>query len=79
VQTPYSLEVFQKATGSPEPLLEHPCRKIVFTIRSHDQGWGGENTDHGSYRSSWTWFDAGLEKFDAAVFGTDGKPEEGKY
>lgn len=76
VKTPYSLEAFQKATGSPDPLLEHPCRKIVFTIRSHDQGWGGDHADHGSYRSSWTWFDAGLEKFDADVFGTDGKPEE---
>lgn len=34
----------------------HPCRKIVFFIASHDQGWGGRQK--GSYESSNTWFDA---------------------
>ncbi|KAM0721361.1 hypothetical protein Q7P37_002285 [Cladosporium fusiforme] len=33
--------------------LQHPVRKIVFTITSHDQGWAG-NKDQGS----WTWFTA---------------------
>lgn len=39
---------------------------IVFTLRSRDQGWGGNPEDRGSYRSSWTWFDAGLEKFEGS-------------
>ncbi|WEW61874.1 hypothetical protein PRK78_007371 [Emydomyces testavorans] len=34
----------------------HPCRKISFTVTSHDQGWGGSQP--GSYDGSWTWFDA---------------------
>jgi hypothetical protein len=44
--------------------LYSPCRKIVFTITSHDQGWGGDYDDRGTYRGSWTWFEAGLERFD---------------
>jgi hypothetical protein len=38
------------------------CRKIVFTIRSRDQGWGGSAADKGTYRGSYTWFDVGLER-----------------
>ncbi|KAF7955949.1 hypothetical protein EAE96_004870 [Botrytis aclada] len=41
---------------------EFPCKKIVFHIRSHDQGWGGVRTDKGTYRGSYTWFDVGLER-----------------
>jgi len=36
------------------------CRKIVFRIKSHDQGWGG--SDPGAYETSYTWFDVGLER-----------------
>ncbi|KAL1967120.1 hypothetical protein VTN77DRAFT_3411 [Rasamsonia byssochlamydoides] len=36
----------------------HPCRKIVFAISAHDQGWGGEQGCKGTYRGSYTWFDA---------------------
>lgn len=36
------------------------CRKVVFELRSHDQGWGG--SDKGKYDSSYTWFDVGLER-----------------
>ncbi|KAL1986914.1 hypothetical protein VTN96DRAFT_5331 [Rasamsonia emersonii] len=36
----------------------HPCRKIVFSISSHDQGWGGERGCQGTYKGSYTWFDA---------------------
>lgn len=36
----------------------HPCRKIVFDISSHDQGWGGESDHRGTFQGSWTWFDA---------------------
>ncbi|EFQ32762.1 uncharacterized protein GLRG_07906 [Colletotrichum graminicola M1.001] len=53
-------------TGSMErpPMLTNPVRKIVFKIRSRDQGWGGAVADKGTYRGSWSWFEAGLEKFD---------------
>lgn len=37
---------------------QHPCRKIEFSIASHDQGWGGGV--NGSYKTSYTWFDAYL-------------------
>ena len=47
------------------PTLEHPVRKIVWKIRSRDQGWGGSTSDHNTYRGSWTWFEAGLERFEA--------------
>jgi len=47
------------------PRSQHPCRKIVFTIKSRDQGWGGDKNDHGTYRGSFTWFDVGLERLEA--------------
>ncbi len=37
-------------------------RRIVFSYRSKDQGWSDHYADHGSYRNSWTWFEAGLRK-----------------
>jgi hypothetical protein len=37
---------------------QHPVRKIVFSISSHDQGWGGETGCRGTYYGSWSWFDA---------------------
>lgn len=60
----YSLAQFQQWIGGPTDTLEHPCRKIVFTLRSRDQGWGGQPQDRGGYRGSWTWFEAGRERFD---------------
>ncbi|KAJ4416131.1 hypothetical protein N0V85_002399 [Neurospora sp. IMI 360204] len=44
------------------PTLSHPCRKIKFTIVSHDQGWGGEPNTRRTYKNSFTWFDIGLER-----------------
>ena len=44
------------------PRGEHPCRKIVFTIKSHDQGWADDQSNMGTYKESFTWFDVGLEK-----------------
>ncbi|RKF63725.1 hypothetical protein OnM2_023007 [Erysiphe neolycopersici] len=41
---------------------EFPCRKIVFTLQSHDQGWGGIAGCRGTYRNSFTWFDIGKEE-----------------
>ncbi|PHH88683.1 hypothetical protein CDD83_7213 [Cordyceps sp. RAO-2017] len=57
---------FAKLANYPTPRLVHPCRKIVFSIRSHDQGFGGEPGTRETYNSSWTWFEAGLERFDAS-------------
>ncbi|TDZ35950.1 hypothetical protein C8035_v008375 [Colletotrichum spinosum] len=56
-------EYFEGSMSQP-PALIHPVRKIVFKLRSRDQGWGGAHGDRGTYRHSWTWFEAGLEKFD---------------
>lgn len=55
---------FAKLADYPTPKLVHPVRKVVFTIKSKDQGFvdGGQNA--GTYNASWTWFEAGLERFD---------------
>lgn len=45
------------------PELLHPVRKIVFTVESRDQGWSSRERS-GQYINSWTWFEAGLERFD---------------
>ncbi len=47
------------------PRGEHPCRKIVFTITSRDQGWGGDRDDRGTYKGSFTWFDVGIDRIQA--------------
>lgn len=39
------------------PMPQLRCRKIVISLLSHDQGWGGtENPKH-----SWSWFDLSKE------------------
>ncbi|KAF4455605.1 hypothetical protein F53441_2129 [Fusarium austroafricanum] len=55
---------FAKLADYPTPKLLHPVRKVVFSIRSKDQGWGGEAENRHTYNGAWTWFEAGLEKFD---------------
>ncbi|ETS84223.1 hypothetical protein PFICI_02248 [Pestalotiopsis fici W106-1] len=58
--------------------LESPCRKIVFKITSHDQGWGGNIADKGTFKGSWTWFDAGIDRFTSEPESLNGKaPSEG--
>ncbi|KAI9046928.1 hypothetical protein LZ554_009005 [Drepanopeziza brunnea f. sp. 'monogermtubi'] len=54
-------EVFSRWTEASQIRGEHACRKIVFTIVSHDQGWGGSSADRGTYKGSYTWFDVGKE------------------
>lgn len=44
---------------------EHPCRKIVFSFKSHDQGWGGTREQKNTYKGSYTWFEAGKERLTA--------------
>jgi hypothetical protein len=47
------------------PRGDHPCRKVVFTIKSKDQGWADRRELCGTYKGSYTWFDVGLEKLQA--------------
>ncbi|KAI0405926.1 hypothetical protein F4802DRAFT_124513 [Xylaria palmicola] len=44
--------------------LEHPARKIVFDIVSRDQGWSHDLENHHTFHYSWTWFEAGIDRFD---------------
>lgn len=58
---------FAKSAKYPVPRLTHPARKVVFSFRSQDQGWVTSSSDaQDPYSKSWTWFDAGLERFDAS-------------
>lgn len=61
----HDAKFFKGLVSYPTPRLVHPVRKVVFTIKSHDQGWANRNVQRGSYKASWTWFEAGLERFDA--------------
>ncbi|KAI0874540.1 hypothetical protein GGS24DRAFT_459062 [Hypoxylon argillaceum] len=60
----YTKEELESFIEGPHVELKHPFRKIVFDIVSRDQGWGGEPNTNGSFRSSWTWFDVGVDRFD---------------
>ncbi|KAL7924444.1 hypothetical protein ACQKWADRAFT_286733 [Trichoderma austrokoningii] len=52
--------------------FSNPARKVVFRICSHDQGWTTDGipvTEDGlphMFISAKTWFDAGIERFDAS-------------
>lgn len=56
---------FTSLADYPTPKLIHPVRKIVFSIRSKDQGWVTNARHKGTFTGAWTWFEAGLERFDA--------------
>jgi hypothetical protein len=65
-------DLLKKWKAKSSPRSEHPCRKIVFTIKSHDQGWASEDLRyHRTYQRSWTWFDVGLERVEAREVGID--------
>lgn len=70
----HSVEIFQKWIAAPEHIVSHPVRKIVFTFSCRDQGWGGDPADWGTFSGSWTWFDVGLERFDANAKCTEDCP-----
>jgi len=46
------------------------CKKIVLTLKSHDQGWGGQAAHRGTYEGSYTWFELGKERIFVADDGT---------
>lgn len=55
----------ERAIVHTPPISSHQLpliRQLVFSYRSQDQGWSSYPEDHGSYRNSWTWFEAGLRK-----------------
>ncbi|KAI0434832.1 hypothetical protein F5Y09DRAFT_294992 [Xylaria sp. FL1042] len=56
----------ERFVDGPPSTLDHPFRKIVFDIVSRDQGWSHEVDTHSTYRHSWTWFDAGIDRFEKA-------------
>ncbi|KAI2639409.1 hypothetical protein GGS21DRAFT_538133 [Xylaria nigripes] len=53
----YPREELERFVDGPPLALAHPFRKVVFDIVSRDQGWGSDS-------NSWTWFDAGIDRFD---------------
>ncbi|KAL2212832.1 hypothetical protein CC79DRAFT_1330138 [Sarocladium strictum] len=55
---------FAKLADYPTPRLARPVRKVVFTVRSKDQGHGARRSEF-PYDEGWTWIEAGLERFDA--------------
>ncbi|KAI1104025.1 hypothetical protein F4804DRAFT_308418 [Jackrogersella minutella] len=61
----YTQSELNKFVREPISALEHPFRKVVFDIVSHDQGWSSDHPNQGTFRGSCTWFDAGLDRFDA--------------
>lgn len=44
----------------PHSVAPGSIRRVRLTTDSKDQGWSSFNEDRGSYRNSWTWFEAGI-------------------
>ncbi|KAI1181091.1 hypothetical protein F4777DRAFT_1570 [Nemania sp. FL0916] len=53
----YPRQELERFVEGPPSTLEHPFRKITFDIVSKDQGFSNDS-------ASWTWFDAGIDRFD---------------
>lgn len=60
----FDRDFFQRAIKNAST-FSNPARKIVFRIRSHDQGWTTDEVP-GPFVAAKTWFDAGIERFDAS-------------
>lgn len=58
-------EILKEWSKRSLPRGEHPVRKVVFTIVSHDQGWGGSAAHRNTYEGSYSWFDVGKERVEA--------------
>ncbi|RYP68624.1 hypothetical protein DL769_005461 [Monosporascus sp. CRB-8-3] len=74
-ESEYPRATLEALADDPVPFLEYPVQKVVFDIVSRDQGWGGERRSHGTYNHSFTWFDAGLERFDPTIKCPDDCPD----
>jgi hypothetical protein len=60
-------DFFVGLASYPTPTLVSPVRKVVFNLRCKDQGTTSSNLENrGTFHGAWTWFEAGLERFDAA-------------
>lgn len=64
VEEEYDRKFFQQLIRNTS-IHSNPVRKIVFRIRSHDQGWTTDERT-GPFIDAKTWFEAGLERFDAS-------------
>ncbi|KAL6817315.1 hypothetical protein J3E69DRAFT_345158 [Trichoderma sp. SZMC 28015] len=64
VEEEYDRKFFQQLIRNTS-IHSNPVRKIVFRIRSHDQGWTTDERT-GPFIDAKTWFEVGLEKFDAS-------------
>ena len=55
-----------KVVLSTKPLTSYQIanlRQIIFTFYSRDQGWSGtQRQDGGTFRGSWSWFEAGVRR-----------------
>jgi len=54
-------DILNRWTERSQPRSENPCRKIIFTIQSADQGWGALPSQRGTFAGSYSWFDTGKE------------------
>ncbi|KAI9811795.1 MAG: hypothetical protein M1832_000689 [Thelocarpon impressellum] len=55
----------ERAVGGeddPHPRGQHPFRKLVWQLASHDQGMSNSVCHRGTYEQSYTWFEADLER-----------------
>ena len=52
------------------PILAHSVarlRNVIYSFKSQDQGWSSYGEHHGTYNASWTWFEAGLTRFEEQI------------
>ncbi|EIW86091.1 hypothetical protein CONPUDRAFT_140813 [Coniophora puteana RWD-64-598 SS2] len=64
-----------RVTASPRG--SHPCRKIVFELWSHDQGYSHDTHLYGTYDHTWTWFEVSVEHSGEGYGGA--RAAEGKH
>ena len=53
-----------------DPIPAHlipKLRVLVYALKSRDQGWSSYPEHHGTYNASWTWFEAGLTRFEGQI------------
>lgn len=68
LQSPPTAKTLARMADYPLPKLQGPVRKVVFRATGRDQGYANNRTA-AEYEDSWTWFEAGLERFEASEMG----------